>query len=65
VTPSVAEIFGLWFASKVKALDPQSPSVQVATDLRLHVDDVSLGWELNLVRPYAHWPPLINLDGGF
>jgi hypothetical protein len=65
VTPSVAEIFGLWFASKVKALDPQSPSVQVATDLCLHVDDVSLGWELNLVRPYAHLPPLINLDGGF
>jgi hypothetical protein len=65
VTPSVAEIFGLWFASKVKALDPQSPSVQVATNMRLHVDDVSRGWKLNLVRPYAQLLPLINLAGGF
>jgi len=33
--------------------------------LRLHVDDVSRGWELNLVRPYAQLGPLINLDAGF
>jgi hypothetical protein len=49
MTPSVDENFGLWFASKFKALGPQSPSLQGQNRLVLHVDDVSRGCELNLI----------------